>query len=244
MSANGRHEERNVADAVLGNPDLRRHIFAIKYERSNRDIREAVPHWIWNPEYAEMEYGHISRWNVSKVTSMRQLFHPSIYLYSDVCRMLSEDLGDEEEFVQLYLRKARAFNEDLSGWDVSNVTDMSEMFRGVMSFNGDIKEWDTSSVTNMKGMFQGAQSFNRDINSWNTSKVKYMQGMFMDAISFDGNISQWDTRNVLRMDFMFQNAQSFSGDLSRWDTSSLKSNADMFQGAEKFRGVFGRRSGL
>ena len=54
-------------------------------------------------------------------------------------------------------------------WDVSSVTDMSEMFDDVKSFNGDISKWDVSSVTNMRGMFSHAELFNGDISKWDVS---------------------------------------------------------------------------
>ena len=37
----------------------------------------------------------------------------------------------------------------IQDWDVSQVTDMSEAFKGKSSFNGDISSWDVSNVTNM-----------------------------------------------------------------------------------------------
>ena len=58
------------------------------------------------------------------------------------------------------------FNDDISGWDVSNVTNMEKMFYYGYSFNQDIntkeitKEngdiyiaWNVSNVTNMKHIF-------------------------------------------------------------------------------------------
>ena len=36
--------------------------------------------------------------------------------------------------------------DDLSKWDVSNVTTMISMFNSVTSFNGDISKWDVSKV--------------------------------------------------------------------------------------------------
>ena len=37
-------------------------------------------------------------------------------------------------------------NEDISRWNVSNVTNMDEMFFGADVFNGDISRWDVSKV--------------------------------------------------------------------------------------------------
>ena len=38
---------------------------------------------------------------------------------------------------------AIAFNQDLSGWDVSNVTNMNSMFSDAIAFNQDLSGWDT-----------------------------------------------------------------------------------------------------
>ena len=64
-----------------------------------------------------------------------------------------------------------AFNGDLSSWDVSKVTDMSDMFIFAYDFNGNLSSWDVSSVTNMNEMFAVATSFNGEpLNSWDVSK--------------------------------------------------------------------------
>ena len=42
---------------------------------------------------------------------------------------------------------AGAFNQDISKWDVSNVTDMKEMFALTVMFNQDLSGWDVSKVT-------------------------------------------------------------------------------------------------
>jgi len=47
----------------------------------------------------------------------------------------------------------RNFNQDISKWDVSNVTNMREMFYNASSFSQDISQWDTSKVTNKDRMF-------------------------------------------------------------------------------------------
>ena len=50
-----------------------------------------------------------------------------------------------------------SFNQDISSWDVSKVTNMSAMFYGCKSFNQDISSWDVSKVTNMSNMFSGCK---------------------------------------------------------------------------------------
>jgi surface protein len=43
----------------------------------------------------------------------------------------------------------------ISKWNVSNVTDMYGLFRGLKSFNDDISNWNVSNVTDMCEMFLG-----------------------------------------------------------------------------------------
>ena len=48
----------------------------------------------------------------------------------------------------------KKFNQDISGWDVSNVTNMAFMFYDCESFNQDISKWDVSNVTDAINMFE------------------------------------------------------------------------------------------
>lgn len=71
--------------------------------------------------------------------------------------------------------------EDFSGieeWDVSNVTDMSDMFHNASSFNQPIDSWDVSNVTDMSYMFYCASSFNQFLVFWDVSNVDSMKSMF------------------------------------------------------------------
>ena len=51
---------------------------------------------------------------------------------------------------------ATVFNQDISGWNVSRVTDMSYMFSSATVFNQDISGWNVSRVTDMSYMFSTA----------------------------------------------------------------------------------------
>ena len=52
------------------------------------------------------------------------------------------------------LRQMVNNNEDISSWDISNVTTMSGMFYNTYSFNQDISSWDVGGVTEMGQMFK------------------------------------------------------------------------------------------
>ena len=117
------------------------------------------------------------------------------------------------------LRGLRWFNTDIAYWDVSNVTDMSNMFFKAQIFNQDIGNWDVSSVTRMSAMFQVAKVFNQDISAWDVSNVQRFRSMFRNALAFNQNIGPWDVGNVLndaQMSNMFRGCGSFNQDLSMW----------------------------
>ena len=114
--------------------------------------------------------------------------------------------------VKEYLRDERSAIRkygDISGWDVSNVRDMKDMFRNAEYFNGDISGWDVSNVTNMKEMFLRAYKFNGDLSKWNVSNVTNMEEMFRSAYEFNGDLSKWNVSNVTNMEYMFGYARSF-----------------------------------
>ena len=48
---------------------------------------------------------------------------------------------------------------------------MTNMFSGAASFNQNISVWNTSKVTNMVRMFQNASFFTQDLSAWNVQNV-------------------------------------------------------------------------
>lgn len=121
-----------------------------------------------------------------------------------------------------------SFNNDISHWDVSNVTNMGNMFSWATSFNQDIGDWDVGNVTNMAGMFSWATSFNQDIGNWNVSNVYNMISMFKGENSFNQDIGNWDVGSVTRMERMFENAASFNQNLSNWCVTNITSEPNSF----------------
>jgi surface protein len=116
-------------------------------------------------------------------------------------------------------------NDTIGNWDVSKVTDMSEMFSGY-PFNPSIGDWDVSNVTNMSRMFLGATSFNQPIGDWDVSKVTDMSNMFYGS-QFNQPIGDWDVSNVTNMGGMFFNTP-FNQPIGNWDVSKVTHMNAMF----------------
>ena len=77
------------------------------------------------------------------------------------------------------------FNQNISSWDVGNVTNMDSMFRGLVSFNQDLSSWDVGNVTNMDYMFYRAAEFNSDLSSWNVDNVTECYFFCYNTFSWD-----------------------------------------------------------
>ena len=118
-------------------------------------IRDAVTAWLADATAAEATYGHISAWDTSQVTDLKQLFQDSI------------------------------FNDDISAWDTSAVTSMFATFQNAKQFNQPLNDWEVSGVTSMVSMFAHAESFNQPLDSWDVSKVASLDSMFYYAHAFD-----------------------------------------------------------
>ena len=159
--------------------------------------------------------------------------------------MLREMVANEEDVTKavttrvtdmslIFNGEVTSFNQDISNWDVSNVTDMSNMFIYANAFNQDISSWDLSNVTDMNGMFAYATAFNQPIGNWNMSNVGNTYAMFLGASSFNQPIGSWDVSSVLDMYGMFYEATVFNQDISNWNINAVNDMEVMFWDAESF----------
>ena len=138
-----------------------------------------------------VEFGHSEELNGTTYTLVnRDTLKAMAYRDEDVTKVVTSKITD----MSYIIHENEDFNQDISNWDVSNVTNMREML-SVTSFNQDISSWDVSNVINIGGMF-ALTPFNQDISNWDVSNVTVMYDVFSNNFVFNQDLSNWSVDKV------------------------------------------------
>ncbi len=123
-------------------------------------------------------------------------------------------------------------NLNLSSFNTTNVTNMSNMFYSCSSLTSlDLSNFNTSKVTNMNNLFAGCSSLiTLNLSSFNTSNVTNMNNLFAGCSSLITlNLSSFNTSNVTNMNNLFGICSSLIIlNLSSFNTSKVTDMSDMF----------------
>ncbi|MBP5580585.1 MAG: BspA family leucine-rich repeat surface protein, partial [Ruminococcus sp.] len=124
---------------------------------------------------------------------------------------------------------------DVSGFDTSSVTSMSNMFFACSNLTDitGLSGFDTSSVTNMYSMFNYCSSLiSLDVSNFDTGSVTNMGCMFWECSSLTIlDVSGFDTSRVTNMGGMFSYCSGLTSlDVSNFNTSSVTNMYYMFNG--------------
>ena len=134
---------------------------------------------------------------------------------------------------------ANAFTQDLSDWDTSSLTRLYRIFY-TSNANPKVANWDVSRVTSMSEVFSHAYSFNQDISSWDVSSVTTMYELFYNAGKYNQDLESWNTTLVTSMYHMFASTNSFNGKIGSWDVSHVTNMEWMFYNAKAFNQPVGK----
>jgi len=118
----------------------------------------------------------------------------------------------------------------IGDWDVSDVQDMDELFKGMKNFNQPLP-WDTRSVKSMNGTFRRCSAFNQPL-AWDTSSVRDMNATFTGCSSFNTALD-WDTSSVTDMGAMFWTCSALNAEIS-FKTQNVEDMSSMFAGNTVF----------
>ena len=149
---------------------------------------------------------------------------------------------------------------NINTWDVSDIKDMSELFKNgrigqgwdeksyviwTNNFNSDISYWDVSGVTNMTSMFEGASIFNKDISSWNNKfdDVPTVVNMFLNSGMNFGDKFQYPFKDTSQLktavdDWILDQTQATLtyGDINTWDVSEITDMSELFKNSRLKQG--------
>ncbi len=126
---------------------------------------------------------------------------------------------------------------DVTGFDVSKMTNMSHMMDGLSSVaTPDTSSWDTSHVTLMSFMMNGMKAMTAppDMSNWNTASVRkmdYMMKGWFNLLS-PPDLSNFNTANVTNMSAMMQDWYNIPTppDVSNWDVHKVVNFSSMMSG--------------
>ena len=179
--------------------------------------------------------------NTCKITDMSFLFSPYDSEESSFAgksmRMFNQDISgwDTRNVTNMsYMFNETNFNQPIGDWDVSKVTTMLGMFSSNKYFNQPLANWDVSNVTNMENLFFNADAFNQPIGNWDISNVTTMYGMFAYTDTFNQPIKGWDVSHVGNMGFMFNHTKAFNQAIDDWDVSNVRDMTLMFNSTTTF----------
>jgi surface protein len=121
---------------------------------------------------------------------------------------------------------------DFNDIDVSNITDMDEVFESLFSSDTkkitkiDVSDWDVSNVTTMCGLFASCDNIEeiKGLENWDVSNVVDMSEMFWYCKSLkEIDISNWDVKKVKNLEEAFYRCNNLTsiGDVSKWELESL-----------------------
>ncbi|MCQ2742825.1 MAG: DUF285 domain-containing protein [Bacilli bacterium] len=120
---------------------------------------------------------------------------------------------------------------DLSGWDVSSLTDLDDFFCGAELGNIDVSNWDVSNITSLTFTF-GQTVIQGDIiglNTWDVSSVEFFDATFIYSSVKTLDLTGWQLTSAITTMFMFSDCSELeSVNLSGWDTSAVEDMNNMF----------------
>lgn len=151
-------------------------------------------------------------------------------------------------------------NISVTTWNVSKVTDMSNMFYCCDSLpsidlkpntctakdgSGQYTAWNTASLKNTSGMFMDYGGENHalttvDTTGWDTFKLEDTSYMFMECRGLTAvkGIESWNVSSLKDAHNMFQDCQSLQTiNVSNWNTASLENTSVMFGSCKALKSI-------
>ncbi len=188
----------------------------------------------------------LSNFDTSNVQTMDSMFE-YCYKLENITGIGDFQTGTVVDMSSMFCACRSIKTLDLSSWNVSNVTDMRNMFdQDGNNFSSDkdihsleqlnLSGWDTSSVENMRKMFNNCDKLRFvDVSGWDVSQVKSFESMFEGCKSLETlDVSKWNTSSLKELRWMFSECSNINKlDVSNWNVSAVIDFASLFYNMNK-----------
>ncbi len=200
--------------------------------------------------YMWFDDGTIYWWSEDKKPSLNpdaSSMFTSLTMLTDISGLHNFDASKSTTLSAMFKRTALETLKPLEGWDVSNVTDLSNIFytaTNLTNFEG-LENWDVSNVTNMDYTFANCQKITslKALSKWNTSNVESMEFTFAALFVLEDleGLEDWNVSKVESMYCLFLRGFKIKSlvPLSKWKPSSVKNMVYIFAAIEDLESLEG-----
>ena len=146
----------------------------------------------------------LGRWNTSKVTSMRGVFESAASFNQDIStRIINADQPDEyvawdvsnvtdfgvwKDSCHGMFNNAKAFNQPIGNWNVSQAATLNSMFAGATAFDQDLSAWRVTNATDCANLFNASAlsgtNYSKLLLSWSEQPLR-------SAVPFHGGSGKY-----------------------------------------------------
>ena len=141
----------------------------------------------------------LPNWNISGVVTAKGMFHKAVAFNAGglvVNPIESHSNVWSNQYVDFF-SGTQAYNSPLTGWDFTNIFDLSGLFRDAVAFNHTgPSAWNVETLQTYDFMFANTAEFNQPLGEWKTFGALSMENMFENAAVFNQDISSWCVLNI------------------------------------------------
>lgn len=185
----------------------------------------------------------VTHWGMGHVGNMTDMFYNCVSL-TGLNGLAEWDTGNATMLTGMFYGCNRLSTVDITSWNVRKVTTTEGMLQGTPITSLNLSGWNTSNVTDMSGLFGHDQQLtNLRFDGWNTGNVRLMGHMFEYCTKLTSlDLSGWDTSNVTDMYGLFDNCTSLAGLKlgDRWNMGNVTDTTWMFNGDRKLASTIAR----
>lgn len=138
----------------------------------------------------------LSSWDTSNATNFQSMYSQASHVHSGISSWNVSNL----ESINSMFNSSTGVIPDITGWTTSSFENISGAFANT-NFNQNISVWDTSSVTDMRRMFQDNTAINQNFGSWDITSVtagnffRFMDNVTtLSTANYDAILVGWEAQ--------------------------------------------------